>query len=483
MRLPWSRKEVDLEPTTGDNAAQEVTVVERKLGLGKVGTIFASGASLFSDGYANSAIGPAKLILKTYLYPEAFKGNNKSQLLSSMAFAGIIFGQLTFGYISDKIGRKFGMLACTMIVFVFSALQAGAKGAGGTPEALIDALIAYRFLVGVGIGGEYPTGSVAAAEGTEDPQISKKSQQKLFVLATNTMLDFAFTISYFVCLVCIWIFGEDHLRAVWRITLGVGIVPPLFLLWFRLRMKEPEAYARNSMQHTRIPYWLIIKRYWVKLLAVSITWFIYDWITYPFGIYASTITNEVIPNATLKQNVGWGCLINFFYVPGTLFGALIVDYLGPKYCMIFGLVMQAIFGFILSGTFTKLVPNHIAGFAILYGLFLSWGEVGPGNNLGLLASKAIGPTAARGQLYGIAAAIGKVGGFIGTYTFQNIINDFAEKKGTISVTGPFWIGSGLAIVSALITFFFIPNIRVDAMKDEDVEFREYLERNGFDTSK
>lgn len=29
------------------------------------------------------------------------------------------------------------------------------------------------------------------------------------------------------------------------------------------------------------------------------------------------------------------------------------------------------------------------------------------DNLGLLASKAIGPTAARGQLYGIAAAIGK----------------------------------------------------------------------------
>lgn len=55
----------------------------------------------------------------------------------------------------------------------------------------------------------------------------------------------------------------------------------------------------------------------------------------------------------------------------------------------------------------RLVPNHIAGFAILYGIFLSFGELGPGNCLGLLASKAIGPTAARGQLYGIAAAVGK----------------------------------------------------------------------------
>lgn len=92
----------------------------------------------------------------------------------------------------------------------------------------------------------------------------------------------------------------------------------------------------------------------------------------------------------------------------------------------------------------RLVPNHIAGFAVMYGIFLAFG-VSPDDhpsrrfeaqltcrrkldlgvsprasldilsamhlpnldNLGLLASKAIGPTAARGQLYGIAAAIGK----------------------------------------------------------------------------
>jgi hypothetical protein len=74
------------------------------------------------------------------------------------------------------------------------------------------------------------------------------------------MLDFAFAIAYFVCLVCLWIFGMGHLNAVWRLTLGLGCVPPLFLLYFRLKMKEPEAYKRNSMKHAPIPYWLLIKR-------------------------------------------------------------------------------------------------------------------------------------------------------------------------------------------------------------------------------
>jgi Sugar (and other) transporter len=88
---------------------------------------------------------------------------------------------------------------------------------------------------------------------------------------------------------------------------------------------------------------------------------------------------------------------------------------------IIGLVLQAIVGFIMSGLYVQL-KKHIAAFAVIYGIFLSFGELGPGNCLGLLAAKS-GPTAVRGQFYGLAAAIGKVGAFAGTwcmslYTFD-----------------------------------------------------------------
>lgn len=39
---------------------------------------------------------------------------------------------------------------------------------------------------------------------------------------------------------------------------------------------------------------------------------------------------------------------------------------------------------------------------------------GPGNCLGLIAAKT-GPTAVRGQFYGTAAAVGKIGAFAGTW--------------------------------------------------------------------
>lgn len=185
---------------------------------------------------------------------------------------------------------------------------------------------------------------------------------------------------------------------------------------------------------------------------------------------------------TLYQTIGWGCLINAFYVPGTIIGSFVSDIIGPKYCMILGLLCQAVIGFGMSGGYNSLTQNSVAGFAVLYGIFLSFGELGPGNNLGLLASKAIGPTAARGQLYGVAAAVGKVGAFVGSYTFPQIINSFENKSKYLGDTGVFWVGSALGVFSAIIVFVFIPNITPDYMAREDIEFREYLAAHGYDVS-
>jgi hypothetical protein len=53
------------------------------------------------------------------------------------------------------------------------------------------------------------------------------------------------------------------------------------------------------------------------------------------------------------------------------------------------------------------------------GLFLTWGEFGPGDNIGLLSAK-LPATCIRGQFYGIAAAVGKLGAFTGAYAFTDV---------------------------------------------------------------
>lgn len=89
----------------------------------------------------------------------------------------------------------------------------------------------------------------------------------------------SFVISAFVPLVLLWIFGENHLRIVWRGSLALGCIPALLVFLWRLRMQEPERFAKESMKHVtwkQFPVWLIVKRYWFRLAAISLTWFIYD---------------------------------------------------------------------------------------------------------------------------------------------------------------------------------------------------------------
>ncbi|KAG8806785.1 hypothetical protein FRC19_007064, partial [Serendipita sp. 401] len=278
--------------------------------LSRVSMIFACGTALFSDGYANGVIGIVNTILKR-LYPDELARTNYSQTLSSLAFAGTVVGMLVFGWISDKIGRKTGMMTATGIVALFSFLSATSKGANGSIEGMLAALSAYRFLLGIGVGAEYPCGSVAAAEQSEGDGVAKNAQHRWFALATSehasillalrdtevfadTMIDFGFVISAFTPLVLLWIFGENHLRAVWRGSLGLGVFPAVAVFIWRLSMENPESYKRNSMKHATVPYRLILRRYWPSLLAVSATWFLYDFIVYPFGLYSSTVVDSII---------------------------------------------------------------------------------------------------------------------------------------------------------------------------------------------
>ena len=105
---------------------------------------------------------------------------------------------------------------------------------------MLAALVAYRFFLGIGIGGEYPAGSVGCAESTGE--LKSGTRNKWFILFTNSMIDIAFVIAALVAMIVVLATGEDHLRAAWRICLGIGVIPPLSLMYLRIKLQEPEAY-------------------------------------------------------------------------------------------------------------------------------------------------------------------------------------------------------------------------------------------------
>jgi MFS family permease len=176
------------------------------------------------------------------LYGKAYTGSNAQKNISAITFVGTVVGQLLFGYTSDKWSRKNSLLVSTIVLIVFAALGAGAYGAHGSIQGLFAALTAYRFLVGIGIGGEYPAGSVAASEATGE--LKSGTRNRWFILFTNVMIDWGFVIGAFIPYLLVVICTENHLRAAWRISLGLGVVPPLALLWLRLKLQEPEEFQK-----------------------------------------------------------------------------------------------------------------------------------------------------------------------------------------------------------------------------------------------
>jgi len=296
------------------------------------------------------------------------------------------------------------------------------------------------------------------------------------------MIDWGFVIGAFVPYLMVVICTEKHLRAAWRISLGLGVVPPLILFWLRLKLQEPEEFKRESMKYVKIPYLLVIKYYWWRLFVVSLIWFLYDFSTYSFGIFSSTILANIYgDSAPLSQTFGWNTVINLFYIPGAMLGSIYSDKVGPRWALASAGLAQAAVGFLMAGLYGTLAkPENVAGFAVVYGIFLSLGEAGPGDNIGLVASKTCA-TGVRGQYYAIAAAVGKIGAFVGTYIFPEI--EKAGGKGTnASAQYPFYVSSCFCVLMAFLVVFCLPNIGQDTITKEDIKFREYLVSQGWDVN-
>ena len=103
---------------------------------------------------------------------------------------------------------------------------------------------------------------------------------------TNVQIDFGFVLGALVPTIVAAI-APHHLHAVWRICLGLGVIPPLSLIYLRFKLNEPESYARENFRKVKTPYWLALKFYGPRLALVCGIWFIYDFLTYPFSIYSS----------------------------------------------------------------------------------------------------------------------------------------------------------------------------------------------------
>lgn len=141
-------------------------------------------------------------------------------------------GGVLFGVMADRYGRRGAMMASILVYSVFT-------GACGTAQTVWQ-LGAYRFLLGLGMGGEWTTGAALVSETWPDRHRGK---------ALGFMHSF-WAVGYAAAaLVVAFVLP----RFGWRAVFFVGVLPAIIVLWMRRRVDESELWRASHARHRRTP--------------------------------------------------------------------------------------------------------------------------------------------------------------------------------------------------------------------------------------
>ncbi|KAI3622443.1 putative glycerophosphoinositol permease [Moniliophthora roreri] len=438
-------------------------VLNAKERLSAYFTILAAAFGLISDGYQNNLMTMANVVFKR-LYPSDYT-SPVSTRVSNALLVGAVLGQVFVGLICDRIGRKVALVATTGLI-VLGAILATASNAR-TPSGLFWFLTVARGVTGVGVGGEYPASSTSASEAANEKLLKKRGP--VFIMVTNFVLSFGGPLAVSIFLIVLSAAGEDHLQTVWRVCFGIGIVLPLTVFYFRLRMLSSKLYRKGAIKR-RVPYWLAVKRYWRALLGTCGAWFLYDFVTFPNGVFSGTIISSVIHDGDIKKTACWQLLLGTIALPGVFIGAALCNVLGRRNTMMLGFSGYLVFGLTIGLSYDK-ITHILPLFVFFYGLMQSFGNLGPGDMLGLVSAESYA-TPVRGTFYGLSAAIGKTGAAVGTQAFTPIQSSLGKRW-------TFIIAAICGVSGILVTYFFVPDMTGVNLADEDRKFMEYLASNGW----
>jgi len=135
---------------------------------------------------------------------------------------GALIGAMIGGWLSDKIGRRV-MFLVTMIMFVVLALA----------QAFVSSiawLIAIRFLLGIPLGSDISTGYTYIMESMAKGQREVMGNRWQFMFAVGEVLTLG--------VIAIFLVLDINHEMVWRVTLGLGAVPALIILFLRHDVPE-----------------------------------------------------------------------------------------------------------------------------------------------------------------------------------------------------------------------------------------------------
>jgi MFS transporter, putative metabolite:H+ symporter len=261
--------------------------------------------------------------------------NVLSGLVGSIFLVGYTIGTIAFGVCGDRFGRRV-MLGISVIGYgVVTALTALASGVG--------TLAAFRFLTGVGGGGELSIGSPYVTEvwGRNSRSIG------IGLMFAFYPLGYLFSILIFRLVTPVW--G-------WRAVYLFSLVPALLILAMRIRLEESPRFSAvlSELRRTNSRRVGIIEasRDATFRRRVFVGFLIFTSLTYAFYAMAFYIPAYVVKEYHLDPATG-AIVVPIFFEIGGLIGGLAGGFAGD-----------------LIGRVRPAITVAILGIAII---FLWWG--------------------------------------------------------------------------------------------------------------
>lgn len=458
-----------------------------------------AGVGFFTDAYDIFTISLAAKMLG-YIYNE----NNQLEPgvdlgLKIASPVGNLVGQVFFGWLADRVGRK-RMYGIELMIIVTSTFAQAIAGAGPTVH-IVGVITLWRFIMGVGIGGDYALSAVIASEFA-----STRSRGRLMT-AVFASQGWGYLASTIVALITITAFEGAivrdpptnfvHLDYCWRILIGAGCIPGVVAMYFRLTIPETPRFTmdvernvkqacRNietvlsangvapgvwrmdpeaSAERTDAPRASIrdFKQYFGRwrnariLFGTAYCWFALDIAFYGLGLNSSKIFDAKILSALgLGSNTSTGTPRDVFnnlhdtsvctliviasgLMPGYLASFLLIDSWGRKPIQLMGFTILSALFLIMGFGFQELTRSDGTTklLMFLYCLANFFQNFGPNVTTFVIPGEVF-PTRYRSTAYGLSAACGKLGAIVAQVIFflqGNSIQPILQIFGFVMLSG------------------------------------------------
>jgi MFS family permease len=431
---------------------------------------FLSAMGIFLDGFDLFIIGVAMPLINENWKPEPWQ----TGAIGVAAVLGAALGAVTAGWLTDKFGRKKFYVADLAFCMLAAALTALSWD--------IYSLIAFRFILGVGIGADYPICASFISE-FMPARIRGRMIISGFCFQALGMLSAA--LAGLLILTLMPTSGEA-----WRLMLMIVVVPAAVVLIFRLGVPESprwlishrdDTHRAAGIIHMLVPAKkheiekilssekkeiqkssgkelgyreLFTAKYLPRTVLAAVPWFLMDIATYGIGVFTPMIFKDTVESGNLSvmdaafRAAKEAAVVDAFLIAGFMLNLIFVERIGRIKLQTLGFAGMTAGLLVLSAALS--LPGGGAGnlHLVLAGfvIFNLTMNAGPNATTFMLPVELF-PTKIRGSGHGFAAAAAKAGAAFGVF-FLPVMQAFCGVGNVMIII------AGVCVLAGVVTWIF-----------------------------